>query len=287
MAGLLKTTAEFFASKGVDEARFGAELLLSHVLGTERIQLYLQYERPVYPDELERFRGLCRERLAGRPIQYIIGEQWFYGRPFRVDSRVLIPRPETELLVEHALELLAADFPSGEAGPRILDAGTGSGCVALTMALQHPQLHADALDLSEGALEVASANAARHGVADRVSFMAGDMTDAALALPDAPFDMIVSNPPYIPESEWEGLQPEVRDHEPKLALIVPEGMECYRALASLGQRMLRPGGWLALEIHADGAAGVQQLLREAGFREIALVKDYSGLDRIVSGRLPD
>lgn len=286
MAGLLKTTAEFFASKGVDEARLGAELLLSSVLGVERIELYLQYERPVYADELERFRALCRERLAGRPVQYIIGEQWFYGQPFTVDSRVLIPRPETELLVEHALELLAADAAAPPGGPRILDAGTGSGCIAVTMALRNPDLCADGIDLSEGALEIAAANARRHGVSGRVSFWHGDMTDASLSLPAAPYDMIVSNPPYIPEAEWPELQREVRDHEPRLALTVPQGMECYRALAAAAGRLLRPGGRIALEIHADGAAGVQALLAEAGLLEISVTKDYSGHDRIVSGRRP-
>jgi release factor glutamine methyltransferase len=286
VAGLLKTTAEFFLSKGVDEARLGAELLLAHVLKMARLDLYLQHERPVYPDELERFRELCRQRLGGRPLQYITGEQWFYGLPFHVDRRVLIPRPETELLVEFALELLEADGASASGGARILDAGTGSGCIALTMALRMPTLQAVGIDVSLDALEVARTNAERHGAGDRVSFAVGDMTDPLFSPPGAPFDMLVSNPPYIPESEWAGLQPEVRDHEPKLALTVPVGMECYQVLSATAGRLLRPGGWIAVEIHADGARGVVKLFEEAGMQDIVVKKDYAGLDRIVGGRLP-
>ncbi|RTY38848.1 peptide chain release factor N(5)-glutamine methyltransferase [Chlorobium phaeovibrioides] len=279
---LLKTTEEFFSSKGVDEARIGAEMLLSQVLGLKRIELYLNYQRPVYPDELERFRGLCRQRLEGRPVQYIAGEQFFYGLQFHVDERVLIPRPETELLVEHAL-----GFLENTQSARVMDIGTGSGCIAVTMALRNASLVLDALDCSVEALAVARGNALAHKVQDRVRFHEADIFRDSFTAPFSAgtYSLIVSNPPYIPDAEWELLQREVREYEPRLALTTPTGMECYRAIAGHAGELLKPEGVLCFEVHAEGAAAVGAIMDSSGFSAITVTKDYSGLDRLVSGRL--
>ena len=283
---LLKTTTDFFTSKNVDEPRISAELLLAHVLGKSRLDLYLHYNRPVYQDELERFRVLCRERLEGRPVQYILGEQYFYGLRFQVDERVLIPRPETELLVEHALELLGFSNRGGDGEVKVLDIGTGSGCIALTMAKLCLNLQVTAVDCSPRALEVALLNAEKLGVESRVSFILADMQSEAFvgALQGAAYDLVISNPPYIPRSEWEGLQREVRQFEPEVALTTPSGMECYQALAALGPKLLLPGGKLSLELHSDAAQEVSALMAAEGFSSITVLKDYSQHDRVISGQ---
>jgi release factor glutamine methyltransferase len=280
---LLRTTAEYFSEKNVDEPRQSAELLLGHILGMDRLQLYLNHNRPVWKDELDSFRVLCRRRLDGCPVQYLTGEQFFYGMRFTVDERVLIPRPETELLVEHAAACLGND-KAAESRPSVLDIGTGSGCIAVTMAKLCPHARFTAVDKSSGALLIARMNAETHGVASMISFIEADMFDGAFPglLPAARYGMIVSNPPYIPGNEWEGLQREVKFHEPEMALTVPEGMECYRAITGLGQKLLLPGGRLCLEIHADAARRVSSLLASTGYGGILVIKDYSGLDRIVS-----
>ena len=217
---LLKTTTEYFTAKKVDEARISAELLLGHVLARSRLELYLQHNRPVYRDELDRFRTLCRQRIEGRPVQYITGEQYFYGLQFFVDERVLIPRPETELIVEHVLESFGMTGRGGSCEAKILDIGTGSGCIALTLAKLCPEVRVSAVDCSPGALEVAGINAATLGVESQAAFILADMFDELFAarLPEAAYDLIVSNPPYIPALEWENLQREVKLYEPNIEL---------------------------------------------------------------------
>ncbi len=284
---LLKTTTDYFVAKKVDEARISAELLLGHVLAKSRLELYLQHNRPVYRDELDRFRALCRQRIEGRPVQYITGEQYFYGLHFFVDERVLIPRPETELLVEHVLELLGMTGCGGSREAKILDIGTGSGCIAITLAKLCPELRVSAVDCSSGALEVAGINAATLGVESQVAFVLADMFDELFAarLPESAYDLIVSNPPYIPELEWETLQQEVKQYEPKIALTTPDGLECYHAIAAQAAKLLVPGGRLCFELHADGAAAVSELMATNGFCGIRVAKDYSCHDRIISGTL--
>ncbi|NTW68758.1 MAG: peptide chain release factor N(5)-glutamine methyltransferase [Chlorobiaceae bacterium] len=282
---LLKKTADFFIEKQVDEARLTAELLLGRVIGKSRLELYLHYSRPVYEDELERFRQLCRQRLEGRPVQYILEEQCFYGLDYSVDERVLIPRPETELLVEYALELLGFSGRGGRGEANILDIGTGSGCIAVTMAKLCPSLHATAVDCSLDALAVARCNAARHGVESRITFVMADMLDDCFSerITTGPFDLILSNPPYIPEVEWATLQREVREYEPKLALTTPDGFECYRAVAGQAGKLLTAGGKLFFELHADAAPLVSEIMTANGFASIKVHKDYSGHDRVISG----
>ncbi len=282
---LLKTTTEFFAAKQIDEPRISSELLLGHVLSESRLQLYLHHDRLLSREELDQFRTLCRQRLEGRPVQYIVGEQCFYGLQFLVDERVLVPRPETELLVEHALELLGMTGRGGAVEARVLDIGTGSGCIAVTMASLCPSLMLTAVDSSPDALEVARMNAARQRVESRVAFLLADMFDGSFVsrLSDAPYDLIISNPPYIPEAEWATLQREVRHFEPKMALTTPRGTECYEAIAAHAAKLLVPGGKLCFELHADAAAVVWELMREHGFSSITVTRDYAGLDRVISG----
>ena len=282
---LLKTTTDYFVTKKVDEARISAELLLGHVLSNSRLELYLHHNRPVYKDELDRFRALCRERIEGRPVQYIIGEQYFYGLHFFVDERVLIPRPETELLVECVLESLGMTARGGSCDAKILDIGTGSGCIAVTLAKLCPSLMVSAVDCSPEALEVARINAVTHGVDSRVTFIHADLFDELFGerLPVPSYDLIVSNPPYIPALEWETLEREVKQYEPKIALTTLKGLECYRAIVTQVTRLLVPGGKLCFELHADGAAAVSELMTVNGFCGITVSKDYSGHERIISG----
>jgi release factor glutamine methyltransferase len=282
---LLKTTTEFFVSKKVDEPRISAELLLGHVLAKSRLELYLQHNRPVYQDELDRFRTCCRQRIEGRPVQYIIGEQFFYGLQFKVDERVLIPRPETELLVEHALESLGMTGRGGSREAKVLDIGTGSGCIAVTLATLCPSLNVTAVDCSLDALAVARLNAVKHGVESRIAFVLADMFEEFFTskLPGAPYDLIVSNPPYIPVLEWETLQREVKHYEPKIALTTRHGLECYHAITVQATKILVPGGVLCFELHADAAVKVSEIMALHGFSGITVTKDYSGHDRIISG----
>ncbi|MBM3162637.1 MAG: peptide chain release factor N(5)-glutamine methyltransferase [Chlorobi bacterium] len=283
---LLKTTSDYFAGKRVDEPRLSAEMLLAHLYGEQRLWLYLNHDRPVSGHELARFRELCRQRLEGRPVQYITGEQFFYGKPYAVDERVLIPRPETELLVEHVAGLLRAlkeQVPGCDF--RALDIGTGSGCISVTLALLLPFLRLSALDCSAPALDVARSNALVHGVLERIDFFLADLFDPELPSRfQGAFDVIVSNPPYIAEEEWKGLQQEVRRFEPKEALITPGGTASYLAIARASSLMLKPDGVLALEIHADGARKVCGILESEGFGDMSVMKDYAGHDRIVCGR---
>ena len=279
---LLKTTIAFFTEKKIDEPRLSAELLLGRVLGLQRLQLYLDHERPVTPKELEAFRAACRERLQGRPVQYIAGEAFFYGYRFYVDERVLIPRPETELVLEHAMERLAASgLPSAQT-PSILDIGTGSGCIAITLALRLPGARVTAADVSPDALDVARRNAEEHGVADRIRFVEADALDASFAeKAGGPFDLVISNPPYIPETEWATLQEEVKQYEPRLALVAPKGFEYYESIVGAAPALLRKGGVLCFELHADGAAVVRNLVG-TGFSGIEVMQDYNRLDRALS-----
>ena len=279
---LLKTTISFFTEKKIDEPHLSAELLLGRVLGLQRLQLYLDHERPVTPSELEAFRAACRERLQGRPVQYIAGEAFFYGYRFYVDERVLIPRPETELVLEHAMERLAASGLETAKTPSILDIGTGSGCIAITLALRLPGARVTAADVSPDALDVARRNAEEHGVADRIRFVEADALGASFAeKAGGPFDLVISNPPYIPEAEWMTLQEEVKQYEPRLALVAPQGFEYYECIVAAAPALLRKGGVLCFELHADGAAGVRKLVT-TGFNGIEVMQDYNRLDRALS-----
>ena len=244
---VIQRSSEFLAKKGVESPRLQIELLLSHVLKLPRLRLYLNFERTLADAELTVLRELVKRRAAREPLQHLVGSTSFCGLEIAVSRDALIPRPETELLVEHALKFLAT-VPK----PTALDFGTGSGCLAVTLAVQCPPATLHALDISDAALALARQNAARHQVAERVTFHLGD---GFAALPGGlKFDLIVSNPPYIASAEIETLEPEVRDFDPRLALDGgADGLDFYRRLATGAAEFLRPGGKLMLEF-GDGQA---------------------------------
>jgi release factor glutamine methyltransferase len=280
---LLEATAKVLIQKGAAdtprEARLEAELLLAHALGCKRIDLLVRYDEVPADEEKSAFRDLVRRRADRWPTAYLVGTREFYLLPFEVSPAVLIPRPETETLVLRAIEAV-----KGNPAPRVLDLGTGSGCVAVSLAHRLKTAAVTAADVSPDALAVARRNAARNGVADRVTFVQGDLFAPLPA--DARFDLIVSNPPYVTPTELAGLDPEVRDHEPRLALDGgPDGLAFYRRIAADAGRFLRPGGSLLVEVGATQSAAVQALF-DAG-RDIAhaqTVKDTNGIPRVVIAR---
>jgi release factor glutamine methyltransferase len=271
---ILQWTADYFSGKGLDGGRRDAELLLCATLGTDRVGLYVQFDRPLEQGELADYRAKVVRRANREPVQYILGEKEFWSLPFAVSPAVLIPRPDTEVLIEEALRVA----PQAR---RILDVGTGSGAIAVALAHELPEAYVVATDISAEALAVAAANARRNDVAARVSLRQGDLA----CLPEGPFDLIVSNPPYIPQADLAGLAPEVRDFEPRQALCGgADGLDCYRALTAQARERLAPGGWLLLEVGIDQASAVEQLLADAGLEERFHRQDYGGVPRVVGGR---
>ncbi len=272
-------TAEYLAGKGVDAPRTDAELLLADVLGVDRVRIVIDFDKPLAKDELAAYRARIERRAGGEPTAYVLGRREFYGRRFSVDARVLVPRPETEGLVDLALAALPADRPS-----RALDLCAGSGCVGVTLAAERPLLSVDLVELDPGAAEVARANAAALGVADRATVHVGDLFAALPA--GARYQAIASNPPYVPEGELASLQREVL-REPRLALVGgADGLDVLRRIAASAPAFLAPGGVLAVEIAVDQGAAVASLFRDAGLREVEVLEDYSRRDRYVRGRGP-
>jgi release factor glutamine methyltransferase len=269
---LLAWTQDFFAKKGVDAPRLTAELLLANALSCDRVRLYLDFDKPLGDPELARFRELVRRRADGEPTAYLLGKREFYGRPFQVDARVLVPRPETELVVEAVL----AALPSGP-DARALDLCTGSGVVALTLALERPGCHMVATDLSPEALAVARANAEALGA--KIELLEGDLW--SVLPPDERFHVIVSNPPYVPTGELAGLSREVR-REPRVALDGgPDGLGILSRIVKGAPARLLPGGMLVLEMHESHVEALPSLCEGAGFRGVSVRKDLAGLPRFI------
>jgi release factor glutamine methyltransferase len=274
---VLQSTVEFFERKGIDQPRPTAEVLLAYALGTDRLRLYLDFERPLTEPERARCREAVRRRAKREPTQHITGHQEFWSLDFQVSPEVLVPRPETERLVETALEKL------GEGRCRVLDVGTGSGAIAVALAHERPKWQLVATDLSEAALRMARGNAERNGVADRIRFAAMDRF-AGLSPESARFDAVVSNPPYVAEAEWEHLAPEVTGFEPEGALRGggADGLDTVRALIREAPRHLLPGGSLLLEIGWKQADLLRSELESGGnFEYVGFIRDYSGIERIV------
>jgi release factor glutamine methyltransferase len=274
---LLTWTKEHFAAKGIETPRLDAELLLAHALGCDRLRLYVEFEKPVTPEERAAFRALVRRRAEERvPVAYLTGAREFWSLPLTVTPDVLIPRPDTETLIDAVL----ARIPDREAELAVLDLGTGSGAIALALARELPRAQLTASDLSTAALAVARKNAEALGLAERLRFLAGD---GLAPVAGERFDAIVSNPPYLGEAEAAGLAPELR-HEPALALFLPgDGTALLRRIAAEAGACLRPGGLLALELAPPQAEGVTQSLAAAGFGQIAEHRDLAGRVRAVSG----
>lgn len=278
VARLLAWTREFFTRRGLESPRLCAEILLANALGCARIELYTQHERVPDAEPLARFRENVRAAADGAPIAYLTGEKEFFGLAMSVSPAVLIPRPETEVLVERTIHLLRSQSARGPR--RLLDVGTGSGCIAISLARHVADLVVCASDVSEGALTVARANAERHGVLDRIDFRAGDLF--APWCGEAAFDVIVSNPPYIGRREADTLPPNVRDHEPQAALFAGEdGLEVIRRLAQEAGAHLRPGGHLLMEVAYNQASTVRSLLEGDCWRGVVTYRDALQYERVV------
>ena len=335
---LLRRTQEWFAGLGIATARLDAEVLIAHGLQIERIAFYTDGQRILTKDELGACRELVKRRAKREPVAYIVGEREFWSRPFAVDARVLIPRPDTETLVDLALtwldgpvqaeivveleehpddddepafgeytpgvdtvvELLeptAEEVAAGasptepeDASPPdasaafVLDYGTGSGAIAVTLAAERPTLKVLAIDLSADALEVAKENAARHAVTDRVGFVCSDGFTRVPPRFHGQLAAIVANPPYVPVEDEAGLAPDVRDHEPREALFAgPDPLLHYRRIAEEARRWLRPGGFVALEVGKGQADDVRGLF--TGWSQVEVRKDLAGIERVVAARL--
>ena len=280
---LLVWTTGFFTRKGIDAPRRTAEILLSHVLGMDRVRLYMEFERPLGEAELARFKALIQRRAAREPTDYLTGSRPFHRYVFAVDARVLVPRPETEQLVETALSKLPPHVVSG-APLKVLDLCTGSGCVGLSIAADRPDAAVTLTDISQGALDVARSNAQALGVTGRTLLLLGDLFSPIS--PALRFDVVSANPPYVRRDVIPTLAPEVQ-WEPVTALDGgADGLELLRRIIREAPLHLRPGGWLCLEIGDDQGSAVERLLSEAGFEEVSVSKDFAGLDRIAAGRMP-
>lgn len=274
---LLKASA-FLERKGVSPARLNAELLLSRVLSVTRVEIYTGYDRPLSAEEADEYRRLLVQRARGWPLQYLLGETGFMGLTLRVRPGVFIPRPETEVLVEKALERLP-----GAAG-EVLDVCCGCGNISAAVAVNRPGAVVTASDIRPEAARLALENAALLGVADRVTVLEGDLFDPVAG---RRFDMVVSNPPYVPSGCRDSLPVEVREHEPGEALFAgPDGLDVIRRLAAGAPSVLEPGGWIALEVDESHAAEVAGDLL-SGWEEVELFEDLAGRPRVVVGRLPD
>ncbi|MBA3413091.1 MAG: peptide chain release factor N(5)-glutamine methyltransferase [Actinobacteria bacterium] len=272
----LRRGTDFLRAKGVENPRLDVELLLGRALGLTRIELYLQHDRPLGPENVVEARELLGRRARREPLAYILGEWGFRRLTLRVDRRALVPRPETEVLVERCLALL-----EGLADPAVLDVGTGSGAIALAIADEHPTARVTALDSSTEALDLARENVAATGLGDRVRLVEHDL---ASGFGSRRFELVVSNPPYIAPEEIDSLQPEVRDWEPRIALVKNGQME---DLARAALEALQPSGWFVVEVGEGQAAEVGRLLASGGYEEIGVTRDLAGFERIVEARAPE
>ncbi len=279
---VLTWTSQHFEKREIDAPRLTAEVLLSHVLGESRVKLYVDLDRPLAPEELTAFRALIERRSQREPTQYLTGCKEFYNRRFAVDPTVLIPRPETEELVEAVLHTRPKDGAAW-----VADLCTGSGCIAVTLAAERPLLHVHATDLSLEAHAMAQRNAEALGVADRVEIFQGDLFAPLRARgPPGGYDLVISNPPYVASGEIDGLSAEVR-REPLSALDGgPEGLDLLRRIAHEAREFLKPGGLLAVELGEKQGGAVRALLESAGFTEVRIEKDLAKLDRFAYGQSP-
>jgi len=275
---LLRWSAGYLEEKGVERARLDCEHLLADTLAMGRLDLYLHFDRPLTLQELDTFKPRLLERAGRKPLQYILGRTAFRGLDLRTDPRVLIPRPETEELVE---AVLARVRDWGREGLRALDVGTGSGAIALSLVLEGPFVSAVATDTSASALDLARTNAEEAGLSGVVEFREGNLLEPLH--PGERFDVVVSNPPYVTEEEFRGLDPEVRDWEPRNALVAPRaGLGLIEALVDEAGAFLETGGLLALEVGSDQADRVSERIRAtAGYEAPVVLKDLSGRDRMV------
>lgn len=290
---LLAWIGEAFTRKGLESPRLQAELLVAHVIGCERLRLYMDADRPASPLEREKLRDLVSRALSHEPVQYLVGEAWFFSLPFHVDRRVLIPRPATETIVGHVLQHCRVEPGFGGKtgdGALIADIGTGSGCIAVSLLKNLPGARAVATDASGIALDVAHKNAQRHAVLDRIDFLTGNVLEPLAEFPATrakeSLHYLLSNPPYIPDHEWEAVAPNVKNFEPSTALRGgPDGLDFVRPLIEHGAGYVRPGGLILIEV-ADSTAGAALELMKARpeIEKASILEDFEGLPRVVMGR---
>lgn len=278
---ILVAATQRLEAAGIGEARLNAELLLAHLWKLPRLRLLLDLQRRLAPDDLDEFEELLERRATREPLQHITGSVNFLGHEIRVSRAALIPRPETESVAQHALDLAAVHPPIRTA----LDLGTGTGCIAIALAALRPHLRVHAVDVSPDALNLARQNAANNGVIDRIEFHLGDCFDALGRSSPSRFDLIVSNPPYIPTAEIDGLDPEVRDHDPRVALDGgSDGLAFYRRLALEAPGRLSPGGSLVVELGDHQARAVETLFRPPTWIGTRIMPDLAGMDRVLATR---
>ena len=272
---VLQSTTAYFKKRDIEGARLNAEHLLAHALNRKRIELYLEFERPLTEAELAPLRELVRRRGQGEPLQHLLGTVEFAGRVFLCDKRALVPRPETEELVERIIQSASAARPSA-----IVDVGTGSGVIALSLAAQFPEAEVDAVDISEEALALARENATRLDLSGRVRFAKSDLLTGI----EGSFDLIAANLPYVAKGDRSSLSREVL-HDPAVAVFGGErGDEVVRELIGAARDRLRPGGMLALEVGIGQADDLAELLAEKNYHDIASIRDYCGVTRFLFGR---
>lgn len=275
---IIKATTSYFEKRGIENPRLNVEHLLSHLLGIRRMELYMQFDRPLGETELGPLRELVKRRGAGEPLQHLLGSVEFFGREFICDGRGLVPRPETEQLVEKVLERLKAQFNETGERQRVVDVGTGSGVIAITLALECPWLEVWAVDREEAALELAGMNAKQLGVGDQVRIVQGDLLEGL----SGPFDWIVANLPYIPTGQIATLAMEVQ-HDPHSALDGGvEGLDLIQRLIEQAPGVLQKNGGIALEIGHNQADAVCHLLQN-NFSSVSVEQDYHGIERFVLG----
>ena len=279
---LLAVTAEYLKEKKIESPRLCAEILLAHQLKTSRIKLYLDFDKPLNEKDISEYRDLVKRRLKREPVQYITGKQEFWSMEFMVGPQVLIPRPETEILVEQAISILPQAKNEPGSDTTLLDLGTGSGAIAVSLAheLQHIDIWAS--DVSGEALKMAGVNALKHGVDARIRFIEGDLFTPLKDI-SQPFDVIVSNPPYIPSEEYNELPAEVGQYEPKCALDGGKGgLSFIEKIILEAKDYLKPGGWLLMEMAPFQTARAMDMVEQSGFYgEKKVVKDYSRKERVV------
>jgi release factor glutamine methyltransferase len=278
--------ARLLDRSGVADARRTAGLLMEHFLGADRAQLLVRSSEHIDDALLESYIRLAERRASGEPVHYIIGHQEFFGLDFKVDRSVLIPRPETEFLVEQVIALARDLNACSQKGLMIVDAGTGSGCIAVSLAVNIPRASILAIDISPAALDVARLNARNHGVESRIEFIEGDMLSPLSGRGlDGAVDLLVSNPPYVPASSLHQLQREVRDWEPREALFGgEEGLDFYRRLLDEGKRYVKPGGSLVCEIGYSQLAAIRELIDLSAWQLTAVTSDLQGIPRTLSIR---
>ena len=277
---ILRLSTLYLQKRGIEKARLTSEILLSHVLNQDRTYLYLNYKRSLDINILKRFWQAIKRRAKGEPVAYIIGKKEFWSLEFEVNPHVLIPRPETELLVEQGIECVKHIKK-----PLILDIGTGSGAIAIALAKELPNAEVWAIDISEEAIEVAKTNAKKHNVLDRIKFLKGDLW-RPLEKEKVKFHLIVTNPPYVSSKDYPKLSPEVRDWEPKIALLGGEkGLSLIKRIVVDADQFLLTGGFLLLEISPEQVEYVKHLIQStAHFTDLKAIKDYSSAFRVIQAR---